>query len=66
MKQEQFSTTDLRLVTIGDSLSLQRKGGDGNVKKVPKGSPLHPSNQLQFKVKPLTIIDKVPTKEIKE
>lgn len=65
LKQEQFTTTSKGVIKIGESLSLQRKGGDGNITNIPKSSPLHPSNQLQFKIKPLTIIKKVPTKEIK-
>lgn len=66
LTMEKFDTTKKGVVKIGDSLSLQRKGGDGNITKIPKDSPLHPSNHLQFKIKPLTIIKNVPTYEISE
>jgi len=66
LKSELFTRTNRGIVKIGDSLSLQRKGGDGNYTKVPKDSPSHPSNQIQFKIKPLTIISMVPTVEISE
>lgn len=49
---------------FGDSLSLQRKGGDGNITNPPKSSPMHPSNHLQFKIKPLSIISHVTTYRI--
>lgn len=47
------------VLKIGDYLSMQRKGGDGNVVNPPKSSPLHPSNNIQFKIKPLSIIEAV-------
>lgn len=65
LKAEPFGRTNRGIVTIGNSLSLQRKGGDGNITRVPKDSPLHPSNHLQFKIKPLTIINTVRTVTIK-
>ena len=39
------------IVCIGDFITIQRKGGDGNVKDIPKSDWLHPCNQLQFKLK---------------
>ncbi|WP_423800761.1 hypothetical protein [Neobacillus sp. SAB-20_R2A] len=57
--REPISTSGSGVVYIGDCLTLQRKGGDGNITHVPKTSPMHPSNHLQFKIKPLTIINKV-------
>jgi hypothetical protein len=44
---------------FGDCLSLQRKSGDGSHIKIPKSHPNHPGNQLQFKLKPLSIIRNV-------
>lgn len=61
---EPLSTSKNGVLMIGDCLSLQRKGGDGNIKNPPKSSPLHPSNHLQFKIKPLNIINKVKSIEI--
>jgi hypothetical protein len=46
-------------VYVGENLTLQRKGGDGNIKTPPKTSSQHPSNHLQFKIKPLAILKKV-------
>ena len=39
------------IIKFGGVLSLQRKGGDGNVTRVPKADIRHPSNDLQFKMK---------------
>ena len=38
---------------LGDYITIQRKGGDGNYKKYPKTDYRHPSNQIQFKFNPL-------------
>ena len=45
------------IIKIGDYLSLQRKGGDGNYTKLPKTHINHPSNQLQFKMKVLSFTE---------
>ena len=37
-------------IRIGDFIILQRKGGDGNIIKMPKTDPSHPSNDLQVKL----------------
>lgn len=37
-------------IKIGECFQLQRKGGDGNVKTVPKTHPKHPSNDMQVKM----------------
>ena len=37
-------------IKIGDCFQLQRKGGDGNVRKFPKTNPRHPSNDIQIKM----------------
>jgi hypothetical protein len=39
------------IIHFGNVLSLQRKGGDGNVTRVPKADIRHPGNNLQFKMK---------------
>lgn len=44
------------VLKFGDFITMQRKGGDGNVTRVPKSDPTHPSNQLQVKIKPLKIV----------
>ena len=37
-------------IRIGECFQLQRKGGDGNVKTVPKTDSRHPSNDIQVKM----------------
>lgn len=39
------------VIHFGNYFSLQRKGGDGNVTRVPKADFRHPGNDLQFKIK---------------
>lgn len=63
--QSPITLTRQGVVRFGDYLSLQRKGGDGNITNPPKSSPLHPSNHLQFKIKPLSIINSVSAMEIR-
>lgn len=58
------TVTPRGVLYFGNSLSLQRKGGDGNITTPPKSSPMHPSNHLQFKIKPLSIISYIPTYKI--
>lgn len=50
---------------FGDCVTLQRKGGDGHIDSPPKNSIRHPSNQLQFKVNPITLINSIPNFSIK-
>jgi len=64
--QSNVGITNKGIVTFGDYLSLQRKGGDGNITIPPKTSPLHPSNQLQFKVKPLALVNAIQHQIINE
>lgn len=59
LSSKTIGTSKKGVIQIGNYLTLQRKGGDGNTTKPPKGTPGHPSNQLQFKIKPLTIIEQV-------
>lgn len=65
LKAEPITRSNKGVIHIGDCLSLQRKGGDGNIKNPPKTSSLHPSNHLQFKIKPLSVIQRVKSIEIK-
>ena len=45
-----ISYTPLGNIKIGECFQLQRKGGDGNVRKFPKTDPRHPSNHVQIKM----------------
>lgn len=54
-------TTKHGILMFGDCLSMQRKGGDGKHVKIPKNHPAHPGNQLQFKLKPLSLINNMPS-----
>lgn len=44
-------------IKIGRCFQLQRKGGDGNVKTVPKTHPKHPSNDMQVKMNIKTFLE---------
>lgn len=44
---------DTGIIYLGEFVSIQRKGGDGNVITYPKKDYRHPSNDLQFKFSPL-------------
>jgi len=57
-------TTNKGILMFGDCLSMQRKGGDGKHVKIPKNHPAHPGNQLQFKLKPLSLIKNMPPHKI--
>ncbi|MBC2606664.1 hypothetical protein [Pelagicoccus albus] len=48
------------VIQFGDFITLQRKGGDGNVKRPPKSDPKHPGNQIQFKMKIIKYMEAVP------
>lgn len=54
--EQTVSVSNKGVLKFGDCISLQRKGGDGNYKKVPKTDSSHPSNQIQTKIKPLKIV----------
>lgn len=56
---QEISVSSRGVLKFGDCLTIQRKGGDGNVKTVPKTDPSHPSNQLQVKIKPLSLINNI-------
>lgn len=57
-------TTSKGILMFGDCLSMQRKGGNGKHVKLPKDHPAHPGNQLQFKLKPLSLVRNMPTNKI--
>jgi hypothetical protein len=52
------------IIKFGEFITLQRKGGNGVQHKIPKSSLTHPGNQLQFKIKILSFIEKSPLKVI--
>lgn len=51
------SVSNKGVLKFGNCITMQRKGGDGNVTRVPKTDPTHPGNQLQIKIKPLTVVE---------
>jgi len=57
-------TTLYGILRFGDCLSMQRKGGDGKHVKIPKNNPVHPGNHIQFKIKPLSLINNMPSEKI--
>lgn len=58
------SVSNKGVLKFGDYITMQRKGGDGNVTRVPKTDPTHPSNQLQVKIKPLKIVENLDPMKI--
>ena len=54
LKQSCITFSKKGIIKIGNYISLQRKGGDGNYTQLPKTHIKHPSNQLQFKMKVLS------------
>lgn len=61
IEKGEIYTTPKGILMFGDCLSMQRKGGDGKHVKIPKNHPAHPGNQLQFKLKPLSLINNMPS-----
>lgn len=61
IKAQQISISSRGILYFGDCLTMQRKGGNGAHVRVPKSHPKHPGNQLQFKVKPLSMIKNMPS-----
>ena len=52
---------------IGDSISFQRKGGNGSLRsKYHKTDIKHPGNNIQLKVKPSKLIDTLETVKLAE
>lgn len=66
MSTQIVSVSNKGVLKFGDCVTMQRKGGDGNVTRVPKTDPTHPGNQLQIKVKPLTIVENLAPMIIKQ
>jgi len=64
IKTQPITVSKLGVLYFGNCLSMQRKGGNGAHIKIPKSAPAHPGNQLQFKIKPLSIISQVKTTQI--
>lgn len=60
LTKQPTSISNRGVLKFGNCLSLQRKGGDGNVTNPPKTSPNHPSNNLQFKIKPISLLEYIP------
>jgi hypothetical protein len=59
LAQQPMSVSKGGVLCIGNCLSMQRKGGNGCHVKVPKSHPSHPGNQIQFKIKPLSIVKNI-------
>jgi len=57
-------TTRRGILMFGECLSMQRKGGNGSHIRIPKNHPAHPGNQLQFKLKPLSLVKNMPSNKI--
>ena len=57
-------TTSHGILRFGDCLSMQRKSGDGKHVKIPKNHPVHPGNHIQFKIKPLSLVNNMPSEKI--
>lgn len=57
-------TTSYGILMFGDCLSMQRKSGDGRHVKIPKNHPAHPGNHIQFKIKPLSLVNNMPSEKI--
>ncbi len=45
------------VIGIGKYITMQRKGGNGVKKNIPKSDIKHPGNQIQFKLKILTFMN---------
>ena len=56
IKKQPITISNGGVLYFGDSLTLQKKGGNGSHIKIPKSNPAHPGNQIQFKIKPLSIV----------
>jgi len=64
IESSEIYTTSRGILMFGDCLSMQRKSGDGRHVKIPKNHPAHPGNQLQFKLKPLSLVRNMPHDKI--
>ncbi len=53
---EELSTSDKGLIQIGNLITIKRKGGNGSHIKLDKDDPNHPGNNIQFQIKPLSLL----------
>lgn len=60
IREEEITVSDKGVLYFGCGLSMQKKGGNGAHVKVPKSHPTHPGNQLQFKIKPISLLHMIP------
>ncbi len=59
LKLQPLSVSPKGVLYFGRCMTMQRKGGNGAHIAIPKSDPKHPGNQLQFKIKPLSILSNV-------
>jgi hypothetical protein len=60
LAEQRISYSNNGVIRFGPYITLQRKGGDGNVKTYPKSDNKHPGNQIQFKMKILSFVESEP------
>lgn len=58
LQSTQLSFSEKGVIKIGDYITIQRKGGDGQHKTHPRTSLKHPGNQIQVKIKPRAFVEK--------
>ena len=56
--------TEKGIIRLGDFVTIQRKGGDGEHITIPKTNWNHPGNQLQFKFSPLKFAEYVESGKV--
>jgi hypothetical protein len=59
LADQEITYSNRGVIQFGPFITLQRKGGDGNVKTYHKSDARHPGNQIQFKMKILSFVDSV-------
>ena len=59
IKNQKLTITNRGILNFGKLLTMQKKGGNGVHIKIAKSHPDHPGNQLQFKLKPLSVTENV-------
>lgn len=60
ISQQPITFSKNGVIQFGEFITMQRKGGDGNVKRPPKSDPKHPGNQIQFKMKIIKYMEQIP------
>jgi len=63
--KSKIAVSKMGIIKIGEFLTMQRKSGNGKHIKIPKTNPRHPGNQIQFKLKPLSLLKIKSFKKIK-